>query len=75
MPTIHDFGSFRINMYFADHNPPHVHVLAADFEALVSIADGKVIRGDMPVKVRAKALRWIAANRDMLASRWNELKD
>jgi hypothetical protein len=71
MPTIARFPGFSIVMYFEDHNPPHVHVVARDFEAIVAIRDGSIIRGTVPVKFRAAAFAWIRENRGMLLEKWN----
>jgi len=73
MPTVANFGSFRIRMYFGDHNPPHVHVDSADYAALVSIAEAKVIEGRIDPKFRKAALQWVAANRPTLGEKWQEL--
>ena len=59
-------------MYFEDHNPPHVHVVARDFEALVTIREGSVIAGALPDRHRVTALGWIRANRKMLLEKWDE---
>jgi hypothetical protein len=72
MPTLQDFGSFQIRMYFRDHNPPHVHVVSPDEAALVRIADGTVIRGEIDAAMLAKAQAWIAAHRNELFARWAE---
>jgi hypothetical protein len=61
-------------MYFEDHNPPHVHVVGADFEMLVAIRDRAVLVGEVPARVRKTALRWIAENREMLLAKWDELQ-
>jgi hypothetical protein len=74
MPPIKNFGGFWIVMYFHDHNPPHVHVVSADFEALVSIADSVVFRGSIPAKFRRLALDWIAENREALLTKWEQLQ-
>jgi hypothetical protein len=73
MPVIYRFSGYVIRMYFEDHNPPHVHVVGPDFEALVAIEDGAVIAGDLPAKCRSEALDWIAANRALLAEKWEEM--
>jgi hypothetical protein len=59
-------------MYFEDHNPPHVHVVGPDFEILVAIRNATVLAGEAPARVRRVALRWIAANRDELLTRWED---
>jgi hypothetical protein len=74
MPTIKDFGSFRLSIYFEDHNPPHVHVITAEFHALVAIQNAEVIRGNIPAPHRKRALKWIAEHRSELIRRWNECR-
>lgn len=73
MPLIKSFGSFRVLMFFEDHNPPHVHVTAADFEAQVAIASGQILEGDVPAKFRRAALDWIAEHKVELMQNWEEL--
>jgi hypothetical protein len=72
MPTLARFANFVIAMYFEDHNPPHVHVVGRTFKMLVDIRDGSVYAGDAPARVRQTAQRWIADNRAMLLTRWDE---
>lgn len=43
MPTISRFYGILIQMYFADHPPPHFHALYAEFEALIAIRTFEVI--------------------------------
>jgi hypothetical protein len=74
MPTLKDFGGFRIVMYFADHNPPHVHVVAPDFEALVSIENCEIFAGKIDAKFRREALEWIASRTNELLRKWSELQ-
>lgn len=74
MPVLQRFGGFVIRMYFADHNPPHVHVVGPDFEALVSVADLAVMEGKLPVKFSREALDWVAANKTFLLLKWEELQ-
>ncbi|MCH7943237.1 MAG: DUF4160 domain-containing protein [Proteobacteria bacterium] len=73
MPVIHDQGSYRIIIWPREHGEPHVHVYAAKFSAKVAIKDGRLIVGTLPAPQRRRVLRWIAANRDMLARRWAEI--
>jgi hypothetical protein len=74
MPTVRDFGSYKIVLYAEDHNPPHVHVIGRDFQAKVRIRDAAVFAGLIPPRHRREALAWIAANHDLLLAKWNALK-
>jgi hypothetical protein len=73
MPTVKDFGGYRITIYAEDHNPPHVHVIGPDFQAKVAIADASVLAGTIPSPHRREALDWICENRDRLMEKWDEL--
>jgi Domain of unknown function (DUF4160) len=73
MPTVKDFGAYRIMLFAEDHNPPHVPVIGADFQAKVRISDAAVFAGIVPPRHRREALNWIAANRDRLMAKWNEI--
>jgi hypothetical protein len=48
MPIIAIFDGIIIQMFFEDHDPPHVHAIYSGAKALVRIADGEIIRGALP---------------------------
>ncbi len=73
MPTLSRFANFEIDMYFEDHNPPHVHVVGREFEMLVAIRNGAVLAGSAPASAKRAAMAWIANNREMLIRKWDEL--
>jgi hypothetical protein len=73
VPTVKNFGSYRIMLFAEDHNPPHVHVIGRDFQAKVRIRDADIFAGMIPPRHRREALRWIVENRDRLLEKWNEL--
>lgn len=58
MPTISRFYGILIQMYFADHAPPHFHALYAEFEALIAIQTFEVVRGELPGRAKALVLEW-----------------
>ena len=74
MPTIKDFGAFKIRIFFGDHNPPHFHLSGPDFTARVRLDDLTVMtsNGKLPPSVRRRALRWAANNRELLEATWTE---
>jgi hypothetical protein len=74
MPTVKNFGSYRIMLFAEDHNPPHVHVIGRDFQAKVRIRDAAVFVGTIPPRHRREAVAWIADNHDQLMAKWNELQ-
>jgi hypothetical protein len=48
MPTISFFYGIAIQMFFADHNPPHFHARYGTARAVVRISDGQIIGGELP---------------------------
>ena len=59
-------------MFFADHHPPHFHVLGRDGAAQIAIETLEVIAMNGRVDLR-EALAWAEANKHALRERWNEL--
>ena len=58
-------------MFFADHNPPHFHVLGREGAAQVRIDTLEVIAQSGRVDL-GEALEWAAANRSVLEAKWVE---
>jgi hypothetical protein len=75
VPILQRFGSVSIRMYADDHRPPHFHIVAPDFQALVRIDDLAVIAGDARPRDIAEALAWARDHRGFLALKWAELNE
>jgi hypothetical protein len=58
MPTIAYFYGIAIQMFYADHNPPHFHARYGRARAIVRIADGKVISGELPPTATRVVREW-----------------
>ena len=72
MPRLIRFANCEIAMYFADHNPPHFHILGRDGAAQVRIDTLEVMELSGKVDMR-EALEWAAENRGLIEAKWNEL--
>lgn len=70
MPRLSEFYGIMIYMYFSDHQPPHFHALYGAYEALVAIADGAFVRGDLPRTARRLVQEWLELHRDELTANW-----
>ena len=70
MPTVAYFYGIAISMYFDDHNPPHFHAKYGRAKALVRIADGEIIAGDLPPTARRMVRDWALAHRTELEENW-----
>lgn len=75
MPTLMKIGNVKIQIFADDHNPPHFHVVAQGYEALVSIRDFVVLRGSIRRRDLETALEWAARNRQVLEHEWQRLND
>lgn len=70
MPVLAMFYGITIRMYFGDHHPPHFHALYANYEALIRIADGTVMRGQLPSRARRLVEEWRILHRRELQAQW-----
>ncbi len=73
MPTIVRIGNLKIQVFADDHNPPHFHVVTPDHEALVVLTTLTVLRGAIRRRELETALKWVRANRDVIANEWERL--
>jgi hypothetical protein len=71
MPTICRFYGILIQMYFADHGPPHFHVVYNEYKAVVGILDFSVLQGDLPPKALSLVMEWARIHKQELLHNWN----
>jgi hypothetical protein len=74
MPTLAVIGRLKVQMFYGDHNPPHVHVYGGGHAALIRIEDGEFLAGGLPPRHRRRVLDWIAEHRDDLMRVWHRLR-
>jgi len=70
MPTISSFFGILIQMFWADHAPPHFHALYGEHEALIDIRTLEVTRGALPRRALALVLEWAVMHRAELMEDW-----
>jgi len=75
MPEISRFLGMVISIYFDDHNPPHFHVEYNEDEALISINDLSILRGNLPPRVMGLAMEWARLHQAELLENWNMVKE
>lgn len=73
MPCIKVIDSIKIYIYSRDHNPPHFHVLIAEYEELIIIEDLSTYSGNVPSKYRKKVIDWAKENQTFLMKNWTLL--
>jgi hypothetical protein len=70
MPRISHFLGISVYMYYRDHAPPHFHAIYGEFEAQIEIANGTIMGGELPRRVRGLVAEWTEANRESLQRNW-----
>jgi len=75
MPTLQRFGRVSVRTYADDHRPPHFHIVGADFQVVIRIADLTVIAGTARRGQIAEPMAWAGQHREILALKWVELTE
>jgi hypothetical protein len=70
MPTISVFYGIVIQMYFADHSPPHFHAKYGEYSATVDIENLRLIEGRLPRRALKLVLDWAGLHKAELLSDW-----
>lgn len=69
MPEISRFLGIVIQMFYADHGPPHFHAVYGDHRITVDIETGEA-HGRFPRRALALVLEWHVAHQDALRDDW-----
>jgi len=72
MPCIKRIDANKVYIYLRDHNPPHFHVIYAEYEELITIRSLENYNGNIPKAQRKKVIDWAESNQDYLIEKWNE---
>jgi len=74
MPVFAVLDQCKIQLFAADHPPPHFHVRANDgSRALVAIADGRIIKGRLPRTAEREMRAFWRDRQTALAAEWSRL--
>ena len=71
MPILSTFFGIVIRIYQGDHNPPHFHVQYSEFEAVIQVSTGKVIKGKLPHRVKKLVNEWRKLHKEELLVCWD----
>lgn len=72
MPTIKILQGVKVEMYFRDHLPPHVHATYNEDEELIEIRTLGTYTGYLPRRQRRVVVEWMEANQAFLLQKWEE---
>ncbi len=75
LPRISVFYGIVVTMYFYDHEPPHFHAQYAEHDAVIAIATGAVLVGELPSRALKLVNEWAALHRADLEANWGRAKD
>jgi len=64
MPEISRLYSIVIEIYYADHPPPHFHALYGGRKATIDIQTLALIDGDLPARARGLVIEWATLHQD-----------
>lgn len=71
MPAVADLpGRLRICQFHNDHDPPHFHVQRAGQDTLITIADLRILRGNLSATHWLEVRNWALAHQAELALNW-----
>lgn len=72
MPIISVFYGLIIKMFFAEseHNPPHIHVVYGEMNAVFNIKTGQLMEGDLPPRAMGMVKDWIQLHQKELIDIW-----
>lgn len=62
-------------MYYRDHHPPHFHAGVAEHEAVIAIASGAVLRGELPPNALRLVQLWCAMHEAELIDNWQRARN
>lgn len=76
MPVVSQFYGIIIKMYFLskEHNPPHIHVIYGENNAIIEIETAKVLEGSIPLRALKIVKEWIILHQRELLEIWNTQK-
>lgn len=70
VPRICEFYGIVIEMYYADHPPPHFHARYGGDSAKIDISHGEIIAGALPGRAHRLVREWVSRHRDELEANW-----
>lgn len=70
MPELSRFLGIVIVMYYNEHNPPRFHAKYGGQRGVFSIAELRLMEGQLPARIIALVLEWAFQHRDELLENW-----
>ncbi len=74
MPEISRFYGIIIKLFFADHPPPHFHVVYGEYNGIFNIDTLNMIEGDLPDRAKKMVVEWASIYQKDLMDIWKTQK-
>lgn len=52
---------------------PHIHVYYNEYSCIISILDGKILDGNIPIKQKIIMYQWLIKYKEIILLKWIEL--
>jgi hypothetical protein len=75
MPRLSTFYGIVIYMYIRDHGVPHIHAWHGDDRAVVDIASGQLLAGDLQPRQTRLVRTWVELHRAELIEAWERASE
>ena len=78
MPAISMFYGVIIYLYYFDnkqHKLPHIHAKFQSDEAVISIPEGNILEGELPINKMKLVQAWIEIHKEELLADWELAKN
>ena len=70
MPVISLFYGLIVEMFYNEHIPPHFHARHGKDRAVIDIASGDVLEGELSRRDLRLVEAWLELNRESLMANW-----
>jgi hypothetical protein len=73
MAVLSMFYGIIVSIYYLDnrqHKLPHVHAKYQEYEVILTIPEGNILDGDMPVNKLKLVQAWMEIHKDELLADW-----
>ena len=74
MPTIAWFYGIAIQMFYNDHDPPHLHARYGRARALIRLSVRAIIAGELPPTALRLVREWMSMHDEELSENWQRAR-
>lgn len=72
MPEICRFFGIIIYIFYNEHQPPNLHAIYGEYEALITIEGLSILSGELPPRALGLVIEWASLHQEDLKKAWNQ---